>query len=139
MRRNCLNEPIEAALFNQAALDTYGSMMALEANEEEVVVKPTTEFKTGTKWKAFKEGSIAYFNGIKGNHNIPLTYVIHDNNVPLPNQVFQSEHQRLVEITPLNGPAFEEDNGKVFDLSKSWTINGLAWTWIRVQKSTRSR
>jgi hypothetical protein len=80
-RRNHFNEPIEAALFNQAALETHGMMMALEAKEEEIVVKPPAEYKTGTKLKAFKEGSIAYFNGIKGKHNIPLAYIIRENKV----------------------------------------------------------
>jgi hypothetical protein len=118
-RRNRLQEPIEAALFTQAALDNYGSMMALEAKEEEIVVKPPAEYKTGTKWKAFKEGAIAYLNGIKGNHNIPLAYIIHHSDIPQVGQIYGSEHQRLIEVTPLTGPAFEDDNGKVFDLLKS--------------------
>jgi len=35
-----------------------------------MVVKPPTEFKKETKWKNFKEGMIAYLNGIKGKYKI---------------------------------------------------------------------
>ncbi len=41
--------------------------MTYEAKEEDVVVKPPAEFKTGSKWKPFKEGAIAYFNPSKGH------------------------------------------------------------------------
>jgi hypothetical protein len=54
-RRHCLNEPIDATLFNAAAIDTYGKMMTFETKEEDTIVKPPAEFKAGTKWKAFKE------------------------------------------------------------------------------------
>jgi hypothetical protein len=113
-------------------------MMTFEAKEEDTIVKAPAEFKAGTKWKSFKEGTIAYLNSIKGTHNIPLAYVIREDEVPPPNQVYQSEHHRLILITPLLGIEFEEDNGKVFDLLKSWTLNGPAWTWMRAYNTTRN-
>jgi len=137
-KRNRLNEPTDAALFTQAAIETYGATMALIKKDEDIIVKAPAEYKTGTKWKAFKEGAIAYLNGIKGSHNIPLAYVVRDNAVPQVNQVFQSDHHRMIAITPLAGPKYEEDNGKVFDLLKSWTINGPAWTWMRAYNSIRN-
>jgi hypothetical protein len=112
--------------------------MAIGVKEEETTVKAPTKFKTITKWKAFKDGTIAYFNSLKGKHNIPLACIIQDSEIPQPNQAYQSEHHRLIEITPLNGIEYEEDNGKVFDLLKSWTINGPAWTWMRAFNSTRN-
>jgi hypothetical protein len=137
-KRNRLNEPIDAPLFTQAAIESYGAMMALDEKDEEVVVKAPGEYKKDTKWKSFKEGAIAYFNGIKGNHNIPLAYVIREAEVPQAGQIYQSEHHRIISITPLVGAAYEEDNGKVFDLLKSWTINGLAWTWMQAHNATRN-
>jgi hypothetical protein len=64
--------------------------------------------------------------------------VIREDEVPQVNQAYQSEHHRLIAITPLAGAAYEEDNGKVFDLLKSWTINGPAWTWMRAHNVTRN-
>jgi hypothetical protein len=57
-------------------MELYGLMMALSEKEEEIVVKPPTEFKKDTKWKSFKEGAIAYLNGVKGKYDIPLAYII---------------------------------------------------------------
>ncbi len=79
-----------------------------------------------------------YLNGVKGKHDIPLAYIIRDQEVPQPNQVFQSEHQRLIAITPLQGVEFEDDNGRVFDLLKSWTFDGPTWTWMRAHNGTRN-
>jgi len=72
---------------------------------------------------------------IKGKYDIPLACIIRENEVPVPNQAYQSEHHHLIEVTPLMGIEFEEDNGHVFDLLKSWTINGPAWTWMRAYNS----
>jgi hypothetical protein len=91
-------------LFNQAAIDTYGATLAFIENDEDVIAKAPAEYKTGTKWKAFKEGSIAYLNCSKGSHNIPLAYVIRGNAIPQPNQAYRPNNR---------------DNGKVFDLLKS--------------------
>jgi hypothetical protein len=134
-RRNRLGESIEPALFTQAAIETYGTMMAISsaAADEENIVKAPAEYKTGSKWKAFKEG-----NGVKGKHDIPLAYIIREAENPPPHQVYQLEHQQSMAITPLQGMEFEDDNGRVFDLLKSWTLNGLAWTWMRAHNGTRN-
>jgi hypothetical protein len=88
--------------------------------------------------EGIKEGTIAYLNSIKGMHNIPLAHIIREDAAPPPNQVYQSEHHRLIAITPLLGIEFEEDNGKVFNLLRSWTLYGPAWTWMRAYNSTRN-
>jgi hypothetical protein len=141
-RRHRLNEPIAAALFTQAALDQYGRLMMFEEQEDDAAntVKAPSEFKAGGKWKPFKEGTIAYMNSVKGNHNIPLAYVIYvirEQEVPDPNAVYQTEHHRLTSITPLVGIEYKEDNGLVFDFLNSWTLNGPAWTWMRSHNATR--
>ncbi len=108
-RRHYLNEAIDPALFNAAAIENYGKMMVYEAKEEDTVVKPPAEFKTGTKWKPSKVGAIAYFIFIKDNHNIPLACIIRE----------------------------QEVHGKVFDALKSWKLNGPARTWLRAWNNTR--
>jgi hypothetical protein len=108
-QRHYLNEAIDPALFNAAAIENYRKMMVYEAKEEDAVVKPPADFKTGTKWKPFKEGVIAYFNCIKDTHNIPLPYIIRE----------------------------QEVHGIVFDALKSWKLNGPAWTWLHTWNNTR--
>jgi len=59
-RRTRLNESIEAGNFNQTALDIYGRLSAFEVHQDEEAsthVKPPTEYKTGSKWRPFKEGA----------------------------------------------------------------------------------
>jgi hypothetical protein len=115
--------------------------MSFENNQDEepaTQVKPPTEYKTGSKWKPFKEGAIASLNSIKGLHNFPLAYIIRDQENPDPNAVYQTEHHRLISITPLVGIEFKEDNSQVFDFLKSWTLNGPAWTWMRAFNATRN-
>jgi hypothetical protein len=139
--RTRLNETINAGAFNQAALENYGKLMSFQSNQEDETltqVKPPTEFKTGSKWKPFKEGAITYFNSVKGFYNIPLAYVIREQENPDPNAIYQTEHHRLISVTPLVGIEFEEDNGRIFDFLKSWTLNGPAWTWMRAFNATRN-
>jgi len=97
-RRHRLNESIEAGPFDQVALNTYSQLYVFETEEEDATastVQAPSEYKTGSKWKPFKESAIAYFNSIKGTHNIPLTYVIREQENPDPNAVYQSDSRIL--------------------------------------------
>ncbi len=128
-RRHRLQEPINADLFNQMTIEAFGKLMNMESQaqqEDSTQVKAPSEFKPGSKWKPFKEGAIAYFNSIKTKSMIPLSNVIRDQAQPHPDGLYDSEHQRLIAVTPLEGIEFSEDNGKVFDYLKSWTLNGPA-------------
>jgi hypothetical protein len=103
--------------------------MTFETQEEDTsTVKPPSEFQQGSKWKAFKEGAITFFNSVRGRGNILLAYIIREQEIPDPLMVYDNEHQRLIAVTPLQGIEFSEDNGKVFDNLKSWTLKGPAWT-----------
>ncbi len=137
-RRSRLGESIAANLFTPQALEAYTTMMTLTSKEDDTGIKSPGEFKKDTKWKTFKEGLIAYLNGLKGKHNIPLAYVIREDAAPQVNQAFQTEHHRLIAITPLAGVEYDEDNGRVFDILKSLLINGPAWTWMRSYNNTRN-
>jgi hypothetical protein len=58
--RHHLEESISAADFTPAALNAFTQLQQLDKQDEESSqVKAPAEFKTGSKWKAFKEGSIA--------------------------------------------------------------------------------
>jgi len=139
-RRTRLGEPILAAQFTNAAILTYGRLMAQESKDEETEgVKAPAEFKAGAKWKPFKEGCIAFFNTNLGMDRVPFSYVIRENTVPgNPNDPYPNEHARLIAITPHVGLEFETDNGRVYDYLKAWTLNGPAWTWIQSFNSARN-
>jgi len=131
-RRSRLGEDISSGLFTPQAVINYGHLMAQEDKDDETEgVKAPTEYKTGSKWKPFKEGCIAFFNTTLRMDRVPFSYVIRPDAAPGdPLAAYATEHARLIAITPHAGLEYETDNGRVFDYLKSWTLNGPAWTWI---------
>jgi hypothetical protein len=67
------------------------------------MVKEPPEFKGNIKWKLWKESVISYFNSSLTKDFIPLSYIIRENDDPIPGVMYESEHQRLVAIAPLRG------------------------------------
>ena len=65
-------------------------MMTMTSKEDDTGIKAPGEFKKETKWKTFKEGLIAYLNALKGKHNIPLAYIIRENENPQADQAYQT-------------------------------------------------
>jgi hypothetical protein len=93
-RRRRLGESITAHHFTNPVLEQYTNMMNIVDKDDDTAVKAPGEYEKDTKWKAFKEGMIAYLNALKGRHNILLTYVIREHVVPPANAVYQSEHHQ---------------------------------------------
>jgi hypothetical protein len=67
-------EAIDVGLFNQAAMETYGTIMTLSTKEIEMVVKPPTKYKAGTKWKGLKEGTLTV-SRVNITYHSPTSYV----------------------------------------------------------------
>jgi hypothetical protein len=131
-RRHRLHESIDPNLFTPVALQAFMKIMERGTQEgDSTAVKAPEDFKAGSKWKVFKESAIAYFNSVRTKGDIPLAYVIREQRHNDADDEYESEHQRLVSLTPLEGYEFEEDNGIVFDYLKSWTIKGPAFIWIK--------
>ncbi len=138
-RRHRLAESIDPGLFTAEAAEAFSRLMSYESQEDDqqTTVKSPGEFKAGSKWKALKEGDIAYLNSVRGRHNIPLAYIIREDEAPDPNRAYDTEHQRLIAIIPVQGLEYSDDNGQVFNFLKLCTLNGPAWTWMRSFNSTR--
>jgi hypothetical protein len=127
-------------IFSPPVADAFSQLMAYETQEEEQNnVKPPGEFKAGSKWRSFKEGAIAYINSICGQHCLPLAYLIQTQEELDPDAVYGTEHERLIDITPHQGIELSDDNGKVFDYLKLWTLTGPAWTRMQSFYHTRDR
>ncbi len=136
-RKHRLAEEINLAAFTLAEQEAYGNMMNSEPDRETTVKEPP-EFKGNIKWKPWKESVISYFNSSLTKDFIPLSYIIRENDDPIPGAIYESEHQRLVAIAPLRGTEFKHDNGVVFDFLKTWTINGPAYPWMKQFSTTRN-
>jgi hypothetical protein len=137
IRKHRLDEDVDIHDFTPEVQESYGMMMNLEPDRETTVKEPP-EFKGNVKWKPWKEGVISYFNSSLTKDFIPLSYIIREQDKTQPDIVYDSEHQRLVAITPHRGTEFKHDNGVVFDFLKTWTINGPAYPWMKQFSITRN-
>ena len=82
--------------------------------DEEGLVKFPDAFGKETSWRMFEKVLKNYLRTKKGINGFPLEYIMRD--VDGPRQVriqYATEHEHLVVTTPLEGEAFEADNGKV--------------------------
>jgi hypothetical protein len=136
-QRTRLGESIAPHLFNDQAIIQYGHLMVQEDKDKETEgVQTPAEFKTGGKWKPFKEGCIAFFNTNLGMDQVPFSYIIRLDAAPGdPQAAYPSKHARLIAITPHTGLQFDR---RVFDHLKSWTLNGPDWTWIHSYNASRN-
>ena len=99
--------------------------------DEEGLVKFPEAFGKETSWRTFEKVLRNYLGMKKGINSVPLEYIMRDVDGPgLAGQVYATEHEHLVVTTPLEGEAFEADNGKVWSVLKDLTLRGLAFTYI---------
>jgi len=101
------------------------------------MVKQPDPFKKETKWKQWKESMLTYLHSKSGQANIPLAYIVREFDQPNYAKVYTTVHDQLVECAILHGPEYHINNGLVYDLLQSLTVNGPAWAWINAFQRTR--
>jgi len=101
------------------------------------MVKQPDPFKKETKWKQWKESMLTYLHSKSGQANIPLAYNVREFDQPNYAKVYTTVHDQLVECAILHGPEYHINNGLVYDLLQSLTVNGPAWAWINAFQRTR--
>jgi hypothetical protein len=113
--------------------ETWNEMMKTELEAAKVttdIIKVPEAFKKDTKWRPWKESVITYLHSKHGHASLPLAYIIHEFGEPLPNVIYATTHDQLAASAILNGPEYHANNGIVFDLLQSLTLNGPVWEWI---------
>jgi hypothetical protein len=131
-RTHIIGIPELALMWNQA-----------RKSEEEAAKAPTDlvkqpeSFKKDTKWKQWKESLSTCLHSKNGQANIPLAYIIREHDPPNHLKTFNTVHDQLVECAKLHRPEYNINNGLVFDLLHSLTLNGPAWAWINMYQGTR--
>ena len=101
------------------------------------LIKTPEPFKKDTKWRPWKESFTTYLHSKHGQAGIPLTYIIHEYDAPLPNVPYPTIHNEMVDCAILQGPEYNINNGIVFDLLQSLTLQGPAWAWISAYEQVR--
>jgi hypothetical protein len=89
-----------------------------DEREEKEVTKNTADlikvqetFKKDTKWHLWKESIQTYLNALLGQAQIPLAYIIHDNDEPTLGLEYTAVHEELVQGVVLLGAEFNANNG----------------------------
>lgn len=101
------------------------------------IIKAPEPFKKETKWKMWRESLATYLHSKSGQASIPLAYIIRDNDIAPPDAVYTTSHDLLVNRAIHYGMEYNTNNGIVFDLLQSLTLNGPAWSWISGFQATR--
>ena len=116
------------------ALEYASKVCRLEESkkeDEEGLVKFPEAFGKETSWRTFEKVLRNYLGMKKGINSVPLEYIMRNVDGPgLAGQVYATEHEHLVVTTPLEGEAFEADNGKVWLVLKDLTLIGPAFAYI---------
>jgi hypothetical protein len=113
-------------------------------DSDDDMVKTPPEFTKDTTWIGYEKGFKNFLSTKKGVNGVLLDYIMRSNDAPAPvppapNAIaFANEHERLTLTTPLTGPAYEKDNGKVWTVLKSSTLKGPAWAYISNFDRTRN-
>ena len=126
---------VQGQQFTDAIALEYASIVCClkeskQEDEEGLMKLPETLWKE-LSWRMFKKVLKNYQGTKKGINGVPLEDIMC--NVDGPGQVviqYATEHEHLVMTTPLEGEAFEADNGKVWSVLKDLTLRGLAFAYI---------
>ena len=144
--RQAMNSPITPIHFTDEALKWSLERMDFEKRQktadEPDAPKPEKLKTIGHKtwipfWRQFKN----YCDTLRGNLNIPISYVLRDQEEPEPNLYsaqYISSDQALMACVSLEGQAFREDNARIWMLIESLTCNGNIWPFIRHMKNTQN-
>jgi hypothetical protein len=93
-----------------------------DEKEEKEITKATADlikapeaFKKDTKWHLWKESVHTYLNTQLGHAHTPLAYIIREHNDPIPDAIYATLHEELVQGAVLFGTEFDANNGKAYD------------------------
>jgi hypothetical protein len=139
-RMYILGADFDETLIDREMAQIWSATMKEEAEAAKTpidIVKAPEPFKKDTKWKVWKETITTYLHSKIGQASIPLAYIIREFDAPIPGLIYPTAHDQLVAGAILIGPEYHRNNGTVYDLLQSLTVNGPAWPWINAYQRTR--
>jgi hypothetical protein len=101
------------------------------------IIKVPEAFKKDTKWSSWKESVTTYLHSKNGHASLQLAFIVREYDNHLPDTTYTTTHDQLVASAILYGPEFNANNGMVFVLLQSLTLNGSAWAWINNYESVQ--
>jgi len=140
---NCMHiisSPYNIEAIDEPLAELWSESMKAEKEAADIqgdIIKAPEPFKKDTKWRTWKESVITYLHSKQGQASIPLAYIVREHDLPGPQIIYPMVHDQLVNKAILYGPEYNLNNGIVYDLLQSLTLNGPAWSWISGFQSNR--
>jgi len=128
-----LGRPYDVALVTGPLAEAWNETRKEEDEAAEApndLIKEPKMFKKDTKWRPWRESVITYLHSKIGQASIPLAYIVCDHDIAAPDAIYHSTHEQLVNHAIHFGLEYHTNNGMVYDLLQSLTLNGPAWPWI---------
>ena len=79
-------------------------------------------------FESYKLQVANYLDSQRGVTNVPLSYIIRDDNVNPADAI--NEHQRTIWSAPLHGTQYNKDNREVYRVLKQTVIGSDGYTWF---------
>lgn len=138
------DRPIDVNGFSANVLDEY--MWKLETlasasgtSGTRLLEVPDPKAKIDQDFITFENQLTNKLDSIKGENRVPLSYVIRDHPVPIPNGAYATNDERLIATTALSGPAYKADSSIVATYLYSILEDTPARPWFPGGLSTRSK
>jgi hypothetical protein len=104
-----------------------------KATEDTAITKPVTLVDIH-KWTKFWLLFSTYLGRVKGAAHIPLRYLIRDHvevTQAIRDATYDTNEEKLINITVLEGGHFEIDNKTLYDELKPLVVDGSGWGFIK--------
>jgi hypothetical protein len=140
-RMHILGNPYEIQDVTEPLAEQWAELMKTEkeaATAPTDLIKMPEAFKKDTKWRNWKESVITYLHSKNGQPSIPLAYILREHEVAPQRAEYATTHDEMVNKAILFGAEYNTNNGIVYDLLQSLTLNGPAWSWISGFQRTRN-
>jgi hypothetical protein len=89
------------------------------------------KFRETKNWATFKEALISYLSQVRGAAGVPIQYVVRSVAQPEAGGIFANDNVARVANAPLQGPTFNVDNRRVYQIIKTLTLEGPGWAWVQ--------
>lgn len=140
-RQRCYGLPLDASGFDPQVLAEFLQEMQIdEANESADkaaadAVKDPGPFKgTAYGWIQWELAFTNYLRSKPSKQRVPLAYVVRRDTMPNnPDDI-----TRRMYMVRLNGPLYDIDNARVYQLLKSFTLKTEGWEWMKNYDTTEN-
>ena len=104
---------------------------AKDAHDTQLKAASPGKLKDEKNWEDWLTGLQTTLTLIRGVTDVPLLYVIRDNEFPTPGEVYHTFDEECIAKSPLSGSAFDADAQSVHLIIKTLVLGEIAEQWVQ--------